>query len=126
MASGKTKLKKKAKPIQVWSDKENTTSFADIPYIEYWNNLDSTTVNCIGAVRNKLDYCFVEVYVSYKGYFMGARKKELTFKNNREYVYFNVDIDDYKKLRTQLLRGNSTGKAVAEYIQHYDYEELLK
>ena len=57
---------------------------------------------------------------------MGARKKELTFKNNREYVYFNVDIDDYKKLRTQLLRGNSTGKAVAEYIQQYDYEELLK
>ena len=32
MASGKTKLKKKAKPIQVWSDKENSTSFADIPY----------------------------------------------------------------------------------------------
>ena len=75
-------------------------------------------------VRNKIDYTLVDVIVLYKGGFNLGKtdNPNIVRKYNNEYRYLNVDIDDYKYIREQALRGNSTGKAINKVLKDvYNY-----
>ena len=124
MGSGNTKNKVKAKLMSVQNIKDEKTSFVDCGAKEVIYNIDSTHIESVGMVRNREDYSLVDVIVLYKGGFnLGkADIPNIVRKYNKEYIYLNVDIDDYKYIREQALRGNSIGKAIDKVLKGvYNY-----
>ena len=124
MGSGNTKNKVKAKLMSVQNIKGEKTSFVDCGAKEVLYNIDSTHIESVGMVRNKIDYTLVDVIVLYKGGFnLGkADNPSIVRKHNNEYHYLNVDIDDYKYIKEQALRGNSVGSAINKVLKGvYNY-----
>tara|TARA_Y100000114_G_scaffold76468_1_gene70108 strand:+ start:507 stop:926 length:420 start_codon:yes stop_codon:yes gene_type:complete len=121
MGSGNTKNKVKAKCMSVQNIKGEKTSFVDCGAKEVLYNIDSTHIESVGMVRNRIDYTLVDVIVLYKGGFnLGkADNPNIVRKYNHEYRYLNVDIDDYKYIKEQALRGNSVGKAINKVLKDF-------
>tara|TARA_B100000029_G_C17304071_1_gene861811 strand:+ start:194 stop:571 length:378 start_codon:yes stop_codon:yes gene_type:complete len=125
MAKGTTRQKKKARLMQVMNITAET-SFSDFGEKEVLTDFTSSTIDSVAMVRNVEDYTLCEVYVLYKGR-INLRKKtrDMDIVIPKAYVYFNVDVTDYRHIRSQALRGNSIGKAVSILKENcYEYEQV--